>query len=321
MTARLLDRSTHVSINQTEVRPPAGPDAGYDALIRLAALRDSLAAAAPTRTRRIWKEPAVFFFDLRRQAELEAARPTPVSADPFAGIAAQIAEELPMLCESVAVRRVARAIAGLRPAAEALASVCPAVRDLADLLAVPDDEVILVLHPERRVGFRLAVRGLADVGQFHILMADIVTGESPSGFLSTPRVSERFVAACRDVNPATPAGVPMVAEARFQMYDPAALQPDGTLPAGFGGCEHWLWPTAALASVPRIDGERVVLIGPPAFRAMWDVTRHFPAMPAEVRMLETLSPFRVAERLSKLTGNGNPVAVVHQTEEVLSKAA
>ena len=188
------------------------------------------------------------------------------------------------------------------------------------MLAVPDDEIFLVLHPERRAGFRLAVRGLADVGQFHILLADAVMGDSAAGFLPGERVPERFVAACRDVNRTTPAGVPMVAEARFQIYAPAALRPDGTLPTGFGGCEHWLWPTAALALVPRIGGERVVLLGPPAYRAKWDIMRRFPAMPADLRVVEALSPFRVAERLTKLTGN--PVSPMHQqAKEVLSKAA
>lgn len=320
MTARLLDRATIAPIAQPSPRPVAVPDSGYDALRRLAGLRDELAAARPAHKRNRWKEPAVFFFDPRRQAELEMARPAPVATDPFAELTNHIAAELPVLLASVEVRRVARAIDGLLSAAESLAPVCPAAKNLAALLAIPDDEIFLVLYPERRAGFRVAVRGLADVGQFHILLADAVTGDSASGFLPGPPMPERFVAACRDVNPTTPAGVPMAAEARFQMYMPAALRADGTLPTGFGACEHWLWPTAALASVPRIDGERVVLLGPPAYRATWDVTRRFPAMSADLRLIEALSPARVAERLKKLTGN--TVSPVPQpAEEVLSKAA
>ncbi len=320
MTVRLLDRSTTTPIAQPTDRPAAIPDPGYDALRRLAGLRDELAAARPVRTRNRWKEPAVFFFDPRRQAELETARSTPVAVDPFAELSNHIAAELPMLLASVEVRRVGRAIDGLQSAAEALAPACLAAKDLANLLAIPDDEIFLVLHPERRAGFRLAARGLVDLGQFHILLANAVTGDSASGFLPGPRMPERFVAVCRDVNPTTPAGVPMVAEARFQMYDPAALRADGTLPAGCGACEHWLWPTAALASVPRIDGERVVLLGPLAYHATWDVTRRFPAMPAELRVVEALSPARVAERLTKLTGNlVSPI--LQPEEERLSKAA
>jgi len=310
MSARLLDRAAPAPVVRPSSRPASVPEPAYDARPRLTELRDALAAMVSARTPGRWKEPPLFFFDHQRQAELEAARP-PSSAEPFAEVSNRIAAELPALCASVEVRRVARAIDGLHAATGALSPVCPTARDLADLLVVPDDEVFLVLHPERRAGFRLVARGVVDVGQFHILMANALVGGQP--------MPERFVAACRDVNPATPAGVPMVAEARFQMYTPAALRPDGTLPAGFGGCEYWLWPAMALATVPRIGGERVMLLGPPAYSATWDVTRRFPAMPAELRVIETLSPLRVAERLASLTGQ--PFAATPQREPALSSAA
>ena len=240
-----------------------------------------------------WKEPPVFFFNERRQAEYEAVRES-APGDPFAEVAASIAGELPELFASVEVRRVARAIDGLQSAAEVLAQTCPAAKDLANLLAVPDDEVIVVLHPERRAGFRLAIRGIADLGQFHILLADAVTGDC-----FRLHVPQRFVAACRDVNPTTPAGVPMVARRDSRCTRPPHCNPMARFPREWAAADHWLWPTTALASVPRIDGERVVLLGPPAYHATWDVTRRFPAMPAELRLMESLSPFRVAERLSR----------------------
>jgi hypothetical protein len=188
---------------------------------------------------------------------------------------------------------------GLRAAAEALAPHCPAAKDLAELLAVPDDETVLVLHPERRTGLRVAIRGIADVGQFHVLTADAMPGVG---------MPERFVAACRDVSPAAPGGVPMVADARFQFYGPKALTAGGTLPAGFAGCEHWLWPQMPVAAVPKANGERVVLLGPPAFRMTWEVTRRFPAMPAELRVLDVLSPAGMDDELSRLAGRPVPVS-------------
>jgi hypothetical protein len=319
MTVRLLDRAAAPAPTaQLPSRPVGLPDAGYEAVPRLVQLRDQLVAASAARTPGRWKEPPVFFFDARRQAEFEAAR-QPVTNAPFAELGTAITAELPALFGSVEVRRVARAIDGLRAAAEALAPACPPAKDLAELLAVPDDEVIVVLHPGRRAGFRLAVRGIADVGQFHILAADAMAGEP--GFSAGRPVAERFVAACRDVNPTTPAGVPMVAEARFQLYTPAALRTDGTLPPGMGGCGHWLWPAMPLASVPRVGGERIILVGPPAFAMTWDVSRRFPALPAEVRVIETLSPFRVAERLSRIGGSPVAPAMPSQPDEVFSKAA
>jgi hypothetical protein len=256
-----------------------------------------MATAVPVRTRSRWHEPLVFFFDGQRQTDLEAARaapPTP-AADAFEGLSARIAAELAVMCQSVEVRRVARATPGLRQVAEALAPVCAAARELADLLAVPDDEVVTVLHPQLQLGFRLVVRGVADAGQFQVLLLDAANELFPG-----PRVLERFVTACSVADPQSVGGVPMVMEARFQMYGVGALGAGGVMPQGFGGNDHWLWPHTPLALVPARDGERIVLLGPPAYRATWEVTRRFPSLPAEVRLLEPLTSSQVAERVGKL---------------------
>jgi hypothetical protein len=254
-----------------------------------------MAAAVPNRTTKRWNEPDVFFFDRRRQAELEAARPAVPTADPFAELSQRITAEVSVLCGSMELRRVARATPGLRPAAEALTPVCGAAKELADLLAVPDDELVTVVHPELQTGFRLLVRGVADIGQFLILLLDTL-----GGLLPGPRVLGRFATACRSVNPTSAGGVPMTAEARFQMYASGALLPNGSLPHGFAGSDHWLWPHMAVATIPVCDGERVVLLGPPAYRATWEVTRRFPALAAEVRLLDVLDASQVAGRLTKL---------------------
>lgn len=298
--------------------PLSAPDPAFAARPRLARLRDALVAAARRSKprRRRWGEPPVFFFDPARQAELEAARPpVPQSAPDL--VTELIAAELPLLCESVEVRRVARAVPGLLAAAEAL----PEGKDLAALLAVPDDETLLVLYPARQAGYRLLVRGIADVNQFHLLMLDALTGDPSDGLLPGPPVPARLSAACRAVNPGTPAGVPMVAEGRFQLFRPAAVQPGGTVPDAFRGCDHWLWGWEPLAAVPRVDGERVVVLGEPAFRTTWEVERRFPGMAAGATLLDVLSPFQVVERLSRLAGRPVPVRTDEPREEGLARAA
>ena len=128
------------------------------------------------------------------------------------------------------------------------------------------------------------VRGVVDIDQFHLLLMGTLTGDPADGLLPGPPLPARFLAAAQDTDPITPAGVPMVAEARFQLFKSSAVRSDGSVPPGFRGCDHWLWGTAPLATVPRIDGERVVLLGAPAYRATWDVERRFPAMPAIARL-------------------------------------
>ena len=313
MSVRLIDPVSPEAATQPPARPASVPDPGYEALPHLKLLRDRVLAAVESQTPSRWKEPPLFFFDKRRQAEYDAVRALePVY--PFAEVSTAIASTLPELFASVDVRRVARD-RGLACRRGSARPKCPVAKDLADLLTMPDDEVIVVLHPDRRAGFRLAIRGVADVGQFHILLSDAVKRDFN---LSVP---QRFVEASRDVYPATPGGVPMVVAAQFQMYAPAALERDGSLPSGMAGCKHWLWPATPLASIPRESGERIVLIGPPAFAATREVSRRFPAMPAEARLIESLSPFRVAERLSCLTGEPVSPSLPRQMEPALAKAA
>lgn len=247
-------------------RRVAEPDPAFAARPGLVRLRDALRAAAPAAARRTWKEPPVFFFDPARQAELDAAR-GPLLPAPRHPLDARVAAELPALVESVEVRRVARTVPGLREAAAALAGRLPAAKDLADLLAVPDDEVVVALDPARGVGVRLLVRGVADVGQFQTLLADVA-----------PELRR-------------PGG--------WQAYRPAALRADGTLPTGMSGCEHWLWWHEPLAAVPLIRGERVLLLGPPPYPAARDAEPRFPELEATLTALSALTPADVAARLGR----------------------
>lgn len=247
---------------------PRAADPAFAARPRLLALRDTLARAAKNLKPARWNEPAVFFFDPKRQAALEAARPAP--RDRFAELATAVADELPDLLEHFEVRRVARAIDGLKAAALALAPHCEAARDLADLLAVPDDEVFLVLSPADRTGVRVHARGAASVGQFR----DFLVPTHP---------------------------------APFQLFVPAALNSDGTLPCGFAGCGHWLWPTQPLSAVPRVRGERVVLVGPAVVPHAGEGEIRFPGLRAEAEVIQVLNPFQAAEELSRLTGRPVPV--------------
>jgi hypothetical protein len=264
--------------------PPAAEPAlepAFAARPRLMRLRDALSEAA-NRCPGRWNEPAVFFFDARRQAELEAAcAPAP---DPFAALSDLIAIEMPALLAHVEVRRVARAFDGLRELAGTLAPRCEAANDLADLLAVPDDEVFLVLAPHDRTGVRLHVRGAAEVGQLYRTLA--ATRPGP-----------------------------------FQLFAPAALRPDGTLPAGFAGCKDWLWPTQPLATVPRIGGERVVLVGPAVVRHATDFEPRFPELRAESEVIQTLNPFQTTEALSRLAGRPVPLAPPAAEPLAASRAA
>lgn len=283
----------------------SAPESGYAARVRLTALRDELRVIAARGAKRSrWGEPALFFFDRQRQLDLETARPIVSAVDP---LRERIAHETASLCESVDERQAARGVQGLREAA----AVVPAAKPLAELLAVPDDETVLVLHPQRRLGYRLSVRGVATINQFQVLMQASLEEPMPS----------RFVRACADAVPCIPAGVPMVVNLPYQCVRPEALRQDGSLPDGFAGCDHWLWGRYPLAAAPRIDGERVILLGEPAYPQMWDVERAFPAMQASVEFQSALNPFQVADRLSRIAGAVVPVQTAQVRQTALAAAA
>jgi hypothetical protein len=246
-------------------------DAAFAARPRLAALREALISTAKMLRRAVWNEPDVFFFDPKRQAELEAARTAP--ADSFAELTAVISAELLELVATVEVRRIARATDGLSAAASALAPRCRAARDLTELLAVPDDEVFLALVPDNRTGVRLHLRGAATVADLHRILAPAF------GLASTP----------------------------FQLFLPAALRTDGTLPGGFAGCEHWLWPTQPLAAAPRVGGERIVLVGGAVVQPVLDTEPRFPGLKVEVEPVQVLNAFQTAEALARLCGAPVPI--------------
>jgi hypothetical protein len=135
----------------------------------------------------------------------------------------------------------------------------------------------------------------------------VLLSDAADGVLPGPPPPARLRAACRDVDPVVPAGVPMIAEARFQLFRPSGLQSDGTLPDGFRGSDHWLWNREPLAAVPRVDGERVVLLGEPAYRLTWEIDRRFPQLAADLDLVDVLSPFAVAHHLRKLGGAPAPM--------------
>jgi hypothetical protein len=129
------------------------------------------------------------------------------------------------------------------------------------------------------------VRGVADVAAFHPLLAE-----------AAPELLDRR----------PPAAGPGVGVAHWQLYRPAALRADGSLPTGFGGYEHWLWGHEPLAAVPAAGGERVVLLGPPAYPATWEVGDRFPGLETSAAVLEALTPAAVAARLGTLLGRPVP---------------
>jgi hypothetical protein len=285
-------------------RPPA--DLGYSSLSLLARLRDSLRAAASSLDA-CWAEerrtasagvPRLFFFDRDGQTGQPAARtkanrlpepylPQVSNARPadrlnWNLLPALLDDALTLLPASTVIRRAARSLDGLVEAAGRVADHLPAAAELAELLAVPDDQVILAIHPEARFGIRTQMTGVADVHQLHALLSDLIPTDRAPG----SRPDSRIVAAYRNADPDPSADV---MTARFQFYAVGALQPNGTLPDGFAGTDHWIWGDRSPAEIPMQNGERVVLLGDAVYTETWPVGRKLPRLPAGLDVVEVLT--------------------------------
>ena len=250
------------------------PEVAIAALPLLRRVRDALRLAVRFRDRcrllesrshaKRWGVPTLFFFNAAQQWEWESVRQAPVNfPEPFAKtvaksdpIAAQAWAELPdllddvlcVLTASVEARHAARATDGLSDAANALAMDHSQTAKLATILAVVDDEVIRVIDPETKTGYRVLVRGIANCDQFQTLIAQTTADAR-------------------------------IAEAQF--FRPAApLLPD------FRGSDQWLWGHQSLRELPRVNGERVVFIGEPTMDTRGDEQRLL--VNGEIEVLEVI---------------------------------
>lgn len=258
-----------------------GPDLAFAALPLLRSLASRLVPAfafaqrLSTSTSRWCVPPTEFFhhpspprrnFDDTPEA-VAIARRHPDLAQAWADLDDLLDDVLTLASESTDVRHAARAIPELPDRLKKLAPWHRKCRALQNLLALVDDEVFTVILPHQRRGWRVHVRGLADLGQLHVLLADALG----------PPMPDAIVEACRGqvVNPDD-----CVATIRWQFYRPEAIV-SGRLPDGFTGSDHWLWERDALAAMPR-----VLVAGPPIYPRQWLV----PWVRATAGSIELLAP-------------------------------
>ncbi len=253
-------------------------------------------------------EPPLFFFHAPAATTEPAladspeavtvARRRPDLAAAWAELHDLVDDAYLLAAADVKVRHAARAVPELVRRLRSIASMHTRCRHLSGLLSVVDDEAVVVLMPQEFRGWRFAVRGLADLGQFHLLFAD---------HLPESGLDARFADACR-YEPVDPDC--STATAKYQFYAPAALGSDGSLPAGFAGNEHWQWEHQSFGTMPRVNGERVLLAGPPPYPRQWLVGRRYAAVAGEMELLEVMSESTVRERLSDLGAVELPPRVV-----------
>jgi len=301
-------------------------DAAYAALPLLERLRDRLKnlearllvqRKSPNR----WKVPPLFFFHPRSTvSELPAARRSeslsrvcrvvnwdstvkePRGRDDLFRIAPElpslIAEASRVLTASVQVRHMARAVPGLQVVARSFATFCPELQNLAAILDVPDDVIVRVINPFALVAIRIRCQGISLLGELQRYLAECLGVGSRQSVISDFLPDMGAVAGDAFGNHPDDDSVELL----FQCYDWTGIRADGRWPAGFAGVDRWLWEWCRLSELPRVDGERILVIGPPVYPRRWLAPAGLPIVTRQVQVLQRYSAVEVRAWIAENLG-------------------
>ncbi|BBA96262.1 hypothetical protein RVR_1476 [Actinacidiphila reveromycinica] len=140
------------------------------------------------------------------------------------------------------------------------------------MLAVLDDEPLVVLHRGTGTGYRVRISGLGDNFQLHTLLAGELVG---GGHVPGDAPEAAAVAACRSGASGAP-GTEGALDTTGS-FDLAAA--DGTR----------VWNEGIPADIPAVEGVRVLVLDPPSYARAWSAGRLFSHMPGEL-VLEAVLP-------------------------------
>lgn len=174
---------------------------------------------------------------------------------------------------------------------------------LAQMLQVLDDEPLVALHPGQGKGYRLTMSGVADNFQLHTLLMGTLIGNPAAGWLKGDRPGRDAVAAC--TTGLADRNAPIVS-GQFNLWNWTGVRPDGTLPEGTDGNEHWVWNEGVPADIRPFEGQRVVVLGPAPYSRTWRAGRTFGGLAPELTVEEQLSPAAVQDWLGRLATAPRP---------------
>ena len=187
----------------------------------------------------------------------------PDAAKAAAGVRYLLLATMTVICRDAANRQALRANPEIVRGVETLRESSAEADFVAQVLSYTDDLELLVLAPNERKGFRVALEAVATCAHlFTLLQAALIDGGHIEGEPTDPEV----------VAVATGATAPTRAlpdHARFHFQTCNGLNPDGTL-AGMN-LESWIGVEVSPADIPRFDDEPVLLIGPTVLGSRgWD---------------------------------------------------
>jgi hypothetical protein len=200
-----------------------------------------------------------------------------------------------MLARSKIGRQAARQDGQFMGGLARLAPVQPLADWLGQLLAILDDEEILVLHPALGRGYQVSISGVVDNFQLHTLLAGALLGDPASGWLPGQPPAANVVAAARG-EPLT--GKNPTMHAVFSLVGWRGLNAAGQLSAS-ATAAHQVAGEGTPSDIETFEGRRVILLGPPP-ALTWTADARFPGLVAELQVLEKMDTPSVQVWLGRL---------------------
>jgi hypothetical protein len=165
---------------------------------------------------------------------------------------------------------------------------------LSQLLAVVDDEELIVIHPEYQLGYRVQIEGIAGNHQLFVLLEDALIGDEKQGWIPGDAPRPQIVAAATQYNQYNHL-TPYVFAFHYTSWE--AYHPDGYLNIT-DNADEWLWPEGIPADIPKINDQRVILLGPTPFTRTFGINSIFEGLEPSLQVLEHLSTDSINSLLS-----------------------
>jgi hypothetical protein len=206
------------------------------------------------------------------------------------------------LTRSPKLREKVRASGKLMKAADPLVDYVDEVTAFSRVLRIVHDEPLLVIHPEKRKGWRFTMRDLSTTTELYVLLLDAIVGDPKKGLLAAKRPNPKAVTTIKDPDNA-PKNTAML-DVPFHTVAWTGLLPDGTLPDPKSeDVEHqnWVWLEGVPAEIPPFEGERVILLQGPVMKREVEVPVPYDALFPSLKPRGKVSAAEVDRLLEKMT--------------------
>jgi hypothetical protein len=162
------------------------------------------------------------------------------------------------------------------------------------MLQVLEDDPILVIDIEEKVGFTGKMSGIVDNFQLHTLLMDKVPQR---GFFKRKRVPQKVVDIAKGIGE-------QMSETQvtghWNLYNWYAITETLSLPdpMDYSNSKFWIWGEGTPNDIATLSGFRVVLLGKSSYKRGWKAQRIFKSLKANIIIEKELKREEIAQWLS-----------------------